>query len=579
MAEPTLPPEKPLGDGLSARQRVLRRNDSLRKELSSWLAHWRDINDFILPRRLSYLTSDKNDGSKKNGKIVNNTATRAARILGAGKMAGETSPARRWSRYNPPKDLKNNNRVVSWVSEADDAVNSALSRSNLYSRIHEMWYGQGAFGTAVLYIEEDDQDDIRGYIFPLGQYALASTKRGAVDTCYREFTTMTVEQVVREFGLDNCSNTVREQWRVGNYDEPVSIIHRMEPNINRETGKIDNKNMLFRSEWWEKDAPQEWDKPLRISGFEEQPFVTARWNHLGDDVYGTDCPGMDALGDTKGLQHMASRRAEVVDKLVTPPMKAPTSMRTSRLSMLPRDATYVDEAAQGTKVEPMLKIPPEAVSVADASMDKDEHRIMQTFHADLFQMFLMDDSQQPRTATDINRRYEEKMLQLGPVITLDNDEVLDPMHNRILHILLRRGKISPPPPELMGRRIQVEYISSMAQAQKLLGTAATERFLSLVGSVSAIRKDVIDLPVFDKILRNYAEMVGMAPEEINPEDVVAALRQGRAQQEQMATSLNAAQGAAQAAKVASEADTSGDNILSRLLAGTGMSGPSAYGGQ
>jgi hypothetical protein len=303
----------------------------------------------------------------------------------------------------------------------------------------------------------------------------------------------------------------------------------------------------------------------------------ARWDAIGEDIYGSGSPGMDALGDSKAIQKLERQKAEAVDKVVRPPMKAPVSAKTQRLSMLPGDVSYVDETASGAKYEPAIKVPPDSIAAVEGSIREHEHRIEETYYMNLFLMMAMDSAQQPRTARDIAERSEEKMLMLGPVVDRDQDEVLDPLHNRVARILARRHKLPPVPASLQGQRIKVQYISIMAQAQKLVATAATERYLSIIGSTSAINKEILDIPNFDKMMRNYAEMLGLKPDEINAEDVVKMLREARAQQTAQAQALAAAQQTAETAKVASQADTSGDNVLTRLMQGTGMQSPTPYG--
>lgn len=564
-------------DGLTERQRDLKRLTNLETERSSWINHWQDLNDYILPRRLRYLQTERNQGWKRHDKIINNAATRAARTLGAGKMAGETSPARPWVRYAVPDDLINDHEAVVWVSDTYKKVNAVFDRSNIYSRIHEMWLQQGIFATATLYVEEDEEHDARGYIFPLGQYCLASSGKGRVDTIFRAFD-MTVEQVVVEFGKENCSITVQQKWALRQYDDWVRILHIIEPNRNRDSGKIDNKNMPFVSKWWERDAPQDWDRPLRKSGYEEQPFFVARWNVIGEDIYGSDCPGMDCLGDNKGMQVIEKRKAEAVDKTVRPPMKAPVSAKTQRLSMLPGDVSYVDESAQSAKYEPAIEIRAESITAASESINDHVDRINQTFYVHLFLAMLMrsdNRGKQPPTAAEVRMIDAEKLLMLGPVVTRDNDDVLDPLHNRIVRILARRGKLLPLPKSLRGRTIKIQYISLMAQAQKLLSTGTTERFVSFVGSLSAAVPKVLDLPAWDTIVRNYADMMGMHPDEINTDDVVQALRAAAAQAQQAQAQTAALKQGADAAKAASQAELSKDSMLSRLLAGTGMLPPTA----
>jgi hypothetical protein len=553
------------------RNRCLAYLKALENDRASYLEHWREINDYVLPRRLRDLYT-RDQGGKYGDNIINNTGTRAIRILGSGKMAGQTSPARPWFRYTvADPDLLGDYQVMAWLAAVERVVSEVFARSNLYAKLHELWTLQGAFGTAALYVEEDDEDDVRGYVFPTGQYVLASSSRGRVDTVIRSFN-MTAVQLVREFGIDNTSDDTRRKYRDRQWTERVAVVHEIAPNVDRTTGKMDNWNMPFRSVWYERNAPPEWTRPLRRSGFEEFPVAVARWDVIGEDVYGTGCPGMDMLGDVKAIQLYEKRKAETTEKIIRPPLKAPVAARSAALSQLPGHVSYVDETAAGTKVEPLVQVRADAVSALEASIREHERRVMSTAYADLFQMMMMDDRTQPVTAREINERHEEKMLQLGPVVERDQDEVLDPIHNRVVKILWRRGKLPPMPKVLSGRRVKVEYISTMAQAQKLLGTSSTERFVSFIGSTSAVSKEILDIANFDKIGRRYAENLGMAPDEVRSEEEVAELRAQRRQAEQAAQQAESMAAGAQAAEAASRADLSGDNALSRLLNSVGGGG-------
>jgi hypothetical protein len=161
------------------------------------------------------------------------------------------------------------------------------------------------------------------------------------------------------------------------------------------------------------------------------------------------------------------------------------------------------------------------------------------------------------------------MLELGPVLERIHDELLNPMLNRIVQICYRAGKLPPVPAALKGSRVRVEYVSIMAQAQKLLGTASVERFSSFVGSLSAVQKDVLDLIDFDKMIRDYADMMGIPIELLNPDNVVQKLRAARQQAEQQAAAMQQAQQGAEAAKAAAGAQVTPDNLLGRLAGAVG----------
>lgn len=557
-------------DTFNERRRLLDRLTALVTERSTWLYHWQEINLYIFPRRFRYLQTDRNKGYKRNDNIVNNTPTRAVRTLGAGKQSNMTSPARPWFEFDTAGMT---DEEAIWTEAVERWVYATFARSNVYAALHETWEGQGVFATWAFLLSEDEETDVRAYSLPIGQYSLASSARREIDTCYREFS-MTVAQVVEEFGLENCSEQTRRLYHDGKLDNWVDLCHAIEPNRNRKTGKVDSKNKPFRSVHFEKTCNEDHDGFLRVSGYDEFPVIVGRWYVTGEDVYGSGSPGMDALGDCKALQLAERRKATAVDLVVKPPMKGPTSLRTQKLSLLPGDMNFVDEDGTRGKFEPAILPNPNAIGAAQSVIREHEYRIEQTFFVDLFiAMQAKDDSpnggKQPITAREVVERHEEKMLMLGPVVENDQTGVLGPLIQRTVSIGARRRKLPPPPASMRGKTVKVKYTSIMAQAQKLLGTAAIERFTSFIGSMSAVRPEVLDIPNFDTIVKDYADALGVSVSEINTEEVIKKIREQRAQQQAQQQQMEQIQQGADAAKTASQADMAGDNILTRLASANG----------
>src|SRR5438309_514522 len=81
---------------ISVRRRCEIRRAQMETERATFIAHWRELNDFIRPRRGRFFVSDVNKGDRRTQKIVDSTATFAARTASAGMMSGLTSPARPW---------------------------------------------------------------------------------------------------------------------------------------------------------------------------------------------------------------------------------------------------------------------------------------------------------------------------------------------------------------------------------------------------------------------------------------------------------------------------------------------------
>jgi len=561
-------------DASTPRQRYIKRLGALKSERSTWIDHWRELSEYVRPRKAKFFTTDTNNGAKQHRSIINGTPIRASRILASGMMAGISSPARPWFRlttadaalaeYGPVKD---------WLHIVESVLREKLQKSNLYNCLHQVYENLIVFGTQPLHIEEDVRRGFRGYVFPVGQYCLANSAQLEVNTVYRELR-MTVAQAVERFGLQRCSNRLRQLYERQELDQWVDVLHVLEPNRDAEPGRPGPRGMAWRSCWLEVSAA-EGDGPtfLREGGFEEFPVMAPRWAVSGEDVYG-ESPGMEALGDAKALQLIEKRKAQAVDRVVNPPMRGPSALRGQQVSLLPGAVTYVDAIHPGQSFAPAIELHPSAIPAIDGLGREHELRINQAFMADLWMSLARADGKM--TATEVMERHEEKMLQLGPVMERLQNELLDPMISRCFNIGLRNRWFPPPPEELQGQEARVEYLSIMAQAQKMLGITGVERFVSFVGSVAAgVGPDVLDKLDADQVVDEYGNMLGIPPSIVRPDEAVEAIRAKRAQVAQAQQAIATAGAVAEGAKTLSQADTGGDNALTRLM--HGLSGVAAGG--
>jgi hypothetical protein len=272
---------------------------------------------------------------------------------------------------------------------------------------------------------------------------------------------------------------------------------------------------------------------------------------------------MDALGDIKQLQAMQRRMIQSIDKMVNPPMTAPMSLRNQKASLLPGDITYVDgnQGQAGFKPAHEVKMPLGELQVL---IQQTSQRVQKCFYEDLFLMLANSDRRQI-TAREIEERHEEKLLMLGPVLERQNEDLLDPLIDRTFAIMLRRGLVPPAPPEIAGQELKVEYISIMAQAQKLVATAGIERFVGFAGNLAAAYPEILDKIDMDQVVDEYGDMLGVPQKIVRPDEVVAAMRKQRAEAAQRQQMVDNLSQAAQGAKLLSEADTTRESMLSRAL--------------
>jgi hypothetical protein len=515
------------------RVRMNRRLAELRIERSSWIPHWTQISDVLLPRSSRFLTTDTNRGQKKHNNILDNTPTRALRVQAAGMLSGMTSPARPWFRLAlGDPELEKYTPVKVWLHEVQTAMLRVFQRSNTYRALHTHYLDLGAFGTSASILAADDVSLIHHHSAAIGEYCLATDYAGRVNTLYREFR-RPVAEVISEFGYANCSPATRALYDRGSLSTWVELVHCIEPRTERDLSRKDARNMPFSSCYWEKDGRSE--TPLREGGYRRFPVLAARWETSGGDIYGSTCPGMDALGDMRQLQHEQLRKANAIDYQTKPPVQVPTSLKNSEIDTLPGGVTYFDGNGSAQRIQSLwdvrLDLNHLLVDIQDV-----RDRINAAFYADLFLMLATADKQM--TATEVAERHEEKLLALGPVLERLHNELLDPLVESTFDALLAADMLPPPPPELQGVQLDIEFISMLAQAQRAVSTQAIDRYVANLGAVAQIKPEVLDRFDADRYVEIYADALGIDPSLIVPGDVAAVVRQQRAEQaaqaEQMA---------------------------------------------
>lgn len=512
---------------------VTRRMGELKNARSSWDAQWHDISEYIMPNRGMFSRPDQNQrGRKKGYRIINGTATKTLRNSAAGMMAGMSSPSRPWFRVTlSDQDLAQYGPVKVWLDDVSRIVLEVLARSNFYTAASFCYEEILSFGTDCVYVAEDDQEIVRFYPFTVGTYYLANDSRMRVDTFAREYKS-SASQLVDRFGFDKVSEPVKQAFKKGNYGQMFDVNHLIEPNSNRDPRFKDNKNMPYRSIYSLVGAP-DGSEPLEVGGFEEFPILAGRWDIAGNEAYGSGCPGMDMLGDVKQLQFMEMHKAKTLDKINDPPLQAPAGIGGKRVSLLPGDVTWVNPQQNSIQVSPIHVPDPRAFQFTSQEIGIVEQRIRRFGYEDLFLM-LQNAPDIQRTAAEILERKEEKMMVLGPVLERKNDEFFDPLIERVFNICFRKGLIPEPPEELAEMELRLEYISVLAQAQKAVGIRGVDDITQYIGNLVAVNPDAMDKLNLDEAIDVRADMLGVPARIIRTDDEVAAIREQKAKQQQMA---------------------------------------------
>lgn len=549
------------------RKQYLRRWARLKEEREPYLTLWRELAANFAPMSALF-DEDRNSKRVKRNRLLNSSPVRAGRVLAAGMMTSITSPARKWFKLSKPFSfMVEAPRVRSWLEDVENGLFQIFARSNLYSALSMAYQECGIFGTHAFFVDEDDEDLVRAYPLPIGTYCLAASERRSVDTLYREVW-LTTAQMVRRFGLDACSQHVRMLWNSGDRDTSHCVLHIIEPNKKYILEKADYRKKPYDSVWLE--IGSEATGFLHEGGFEEFPVMAPRWSVIDNNVYGADSPGMVALGDAKMLQAIEKASMKMLENGADPALVASSSMRNQKISLKPADVTFGDSTNGAPAVQPMHQTPPHWVSILQNKIQNVEDKIASAFFVDLF-LGLSESDRREITAEEIRARQQEKMLQLGPVLERLNDELLDPLIDRVFSIAYRKGFLPPAPDELSAESIRVEYLSILTQAQKTIGVSAVNQFLAAVAGLAPSHPEILDKINWDRVVDDLAEMYGVPPRELQEKGEVDAIRQQRAEQAAMQQQMAVQMAQAEQAKTLSEARTDRQSALSTLL--SSVSGP------
>ncbi len=558
---------------------------ALRVNRYSWWTHWRELADYILPRRYKWLITPNQmaRGSPINQHILDSSATVFAQRLAAGLVSGKSSPTTTWFRLRVGKlDSTKTSPVSLWLAECERLMYLIFSESNFYNAIATFYLDLVIFGTATMLIYDDFHTVINCINPCAGEYYIDIDGKYRPCIFYREFT-LTVEATVSEFGYRNCSESTQALYDIpdgSGRTREIIIAHSIEPNTDGNARAFGfPTHFKFREAFWEwggSTSPQSGattePRFLRRAGYYENPAIIGRWDLVSNDPYGRS-PSMDALPDIKQIQLETRRKAQAIDKMVNPPLVADVQLKNQPANLTPGGITYVQGFTAGGKPGFAsvyeTKFPVQEIS---ADLELVKQRVSQIYFNDILRVASQYETRSNVTAVEWDLRKSESLVMLGPVLERIDNEVLKPILERVFAMANRARILPPPPPEIAGQMMNIEFVSMLAQAQSAAQSASIERILSLAGNIVGVVPDILDNVDTDFALEKMSYLLNNDPKMIRSPEALAQIRQQRAQQQQQAQQAQMAQQLAMSAKNLSQTDIGGgQNALQQMLGGGGGS--------
>lgn len=504
-------------------EKLKERFKKLDSERTCQLSTLQEIAEYFQPERANFFNS-KSKAAEERFKIFDSTPEEALQNLAAALQSFLTSPVHTWFNLGlVTGGDEASDEVKEWLDEVTKRMIAKFNSDDggFQTAVHEFWMDLPTFGTAVFLVDEIN-GQIRFKCIPLPEVRIGENAMGVIDCVYREFE-FSARQIMQRWP-SSCSAEVKR----ANEEDPdrrFKIIHVVEPREGFKPGSKKSKELPIKSIYFEDQSC----KILHESGYEEQCFMVSRWSKTSGQTYGRG-PGHKALPDTRVLNELSRSEMIAVDKAADP------------TTLLPHDGFVTNWESGGSSLnyhrvtgdirEKVMTLGSEAdlVAIRNAIVAKQD-AIKRLFLNHKLQMV----GGPQKTAEEVREIVKQNMTIMGPVAGRLQTEFLAPLVNRVFNIMLRNGELPPPPEELAGQTIKVQYVSSISRAQRQTDADAVREAFAYIAPFAQVKPEIMRNFDFDQMARDTQVIFGFSPKYLkSPEAIQKEIQaeQAAAQEQQ-----------------------------------------------
>lgn len=491
----------------------------------NWESYWQTLHDYFYIESSDVNKTYSNGNELDSNYLWDSTTLEASDVFASGFMNYLTPPTSGWARLrHRDPNFSTNKAIGDFLEEVMSEVNYALNRSNFYDQMFPAYKSSGVYGTALLFEEEDIEDDIRFHNLPLKQSVIVEDARGRVCKFYIEFE-YTAEQAAGKWGEDKLSTEMREEIKSGQgQSKKHKFLLFIADRYIREVQKTDKKNLPVEAVWIDVQAKM----TIEESGYNEFPAFAHRFDRRPSIAWGFS-PAMKSLPFARLLNVIAKTNLRSMMKHTDPPIAVPNNAFIAPFNMNPRAInTYKKDMMQdGKDIFAFGNFGDPTVGLNAVEYYSQKVKTLM-FH-DTFLAFsnITKDMNNP----EIMERINEKMTMLGPAVGRYLDEVISPIIHRTISILQRRGKLPDPPVELlMNPSYEIDFIGVLAQAQRRAELNTLVTGMTMMGNMAQFSPEVLDKIDPDKVTDEIWAITGAPIKVLRDDDEVKKIREGRAQE-------------------------------------------------
>lgn len=469
----------------------------------AWEAHWQECYDFALPQRGGGFLETVTPGGKRTDKLFDGTAPDAVDQLAASLLAQLTPPWARWFGFDVGRDAmpEEQGRLAAELERAETVLQSHFDRSNFAVEVHQCFLDLVTAGTASLMFEEAPAGAPSAFQFtavPLAQVVLEEGAGGRLDTSFRR-SEMTLAQLRDRFAEAAIPGAVAERLE----RDPEARATAIEAVVP------DKGGYAYLAVLETDPAPAAEPAVLARGRFRRSPFINFRWLKAPGEVYGRS-PVMKALPDIKTANKVVELVLKNASIAVTGIWQADDDgvLNPAAIKLVP--GTIIPKAVGSSGLTPLEA--PGRFDVSQLVLDQLRGRVRSALLVDR-----LGPTDSPRmTATEVLERAAEMARILGATYGRLQSELLTPLVERGLAILVRRGEVADL--RIDGRLVDLRYTSPLARNQAQWDARNTLTWLEAVRALGPEALSVVDP---SQAARWLARAFGVPADLLRPESDAA----------------------------------------------------------
>lgn len=521
---------------------LLRDHSAFVNDRAVFDSHWREIEEFVSYKGRYFNNQTSSPGQKSTSRIFDVTAPLAADRFAAACESMITPRTQRWHGLAPAdptmRDIK---AIKDWCEDATAILFAAryAPETNFASQVHESYWQIGAYGTGCVFVDDVLGKSLLYRAIHLSELYLGEDAAGRIDRVHRCFRP-TLRQIAQRFGVD----AMPQKWQgrlEKNPEERTEVMHCVKPNDERMPGRSDYRGMALSSYYVMIDGRA----VLEQRGYRTMPYCVGRYSTSPREVYGRG-PGMMTLPEIKMINDMRKSILRAAQKAVDPPLLLPEDGLMRAFDLRAGALNYGGVNEQGQQLVHPLQTGAR-VDIGEEMLEQARKVVNDAFLVTLFQILV---DAPTMTATEAMLRAQEKGQLLAPTMGRIQGEKVGSMIEREIDILAAAGRLPDMPEELLeaGGLVDIEYVSPLNRLQKAEDGIGILRTLEALAPLANIEPTIVDVLDPEEAARIMADVNGMPSKALRSPKRVKAMREGRAEQQQLQTMLQAAPVAASAAK-------------------------------